>query len=176
MGFSAPKYDPSGAEANPRLNLTKEEVAGYQAYRNQDRGPFQHIQTIDEWAKENHRGVYGGDPTKPPPDLVKDPGLKPGETFTGYKPDLVTKTSDGGAPPTPSLTDSQLDGVRQSQLLMMKSGRGRGSTFLTGPTGLTNAPDLGRSVLPAGGYGPKLGLTPGGNTAAGKPGRTLLGR
>jgi hypothetical protein len=172
-------YDPAQAEANPTLGLTKDEVAGYSNYRNTEAAKglgSGHIQTIEEWAKANRRGTYAN-PDSPPPALPDPYALKPGETYKTPKTGLGTSTSGGlesGPPATPSLTDPQLDAIRESQLLMLKSGRGRASTFLTGPTGLTDAPQLGSTVL--GSLGPKLALKPGGFTAAGKPGRTLLGR
>jgi hypothetical protein len=149
MCFATPKYDPTKAEANEEFNLTKEEVEGYMRYRNSKAGSVGHIQTIGEWAKENSRGVYAN-PSKPPGELL---GADAGNAAAGesYKPFVHSATAAATAaskpPPAPSLTDPQLDAIRQSQLMLLKAKRGRASTFLTGPAGVEGAPTLGRGLL-----------------------------
>lgn len=132
-------YDPSKAEANDRLGLSPEEVGGYFNYRNY--GPSGHIQTIDEWAKDQRRGVFA-DEANPPGELPK-----PGTTLVGdnawWKPFTDLQNTAPKKPGTPKVyTEGELGDLRVAQRMTLKENRGRASTFLTGPTGLTSTPML----------------------------------
>lgn len=61
------------------------------------------------------------------------------------------KKGDPSAPPSaPDLTDKLLGDSRKSQMLRTLSGRGRKSTFLTGPMGDTTIKPVRKTLL--GGY------------------------
>ena len=53
--------------------------------------------------------------------------------------------------PMTELTDEALRKRRSAEMLRLISGQGRKSTFLTGPTGLSTLPTLGKSTLLGGG-------------------------
>ena len=98
---------------NERLGLSQQQLDEYRTYRKGEHGAFGHIQTVDEWAKARQYGVF-----------AKDGGAGPAPGAPG--------SSVG---PAPDLTDEALREVRRNMLLRAKMGRGRASSFLTGPAG-----------------------------------------
>jgi hypothetical protein len=78
-------------------------------------------------------------PGKTLEDVAKDYGMD--DTLPSSKP-------NGGKPvdfTTPAIFDA-----KSIEALRAKMGRGRRSTFLTGPNGLTSPPALGRTLLGGG--------------------------
>ena len=152
--FNKP-LDPTKAEANERLGLSKEEVAGYSNYHNVAYEKGGHVQTIDEWAKEQKRGIYHEDGYESPALLEATP-LKEGETYRAPSTNIATpespaaeeaKLAAGKPAAAPDLTDETLTAARKAEAQRLKLGQGRASTFLTGPSGVTAAPTLRKKTL-----------------------------
>lgn len=149
MGGAKEKYDPRKTYAvdtwqnyGKTIGLTDQDFADYS---NAGNGIEDYAPGINTWAKENKRGMYG--------DPSKRPKLDPNNPLSGivtqaYAAYDANAAAEGAKVPAgPSLTDPQINDIQGSQLMMLRANRGRASTFLTGPTGVTTGPKLGRTLL-----------------------------
>lgn len=94
--------------------------------------------------------IGDADPNRTPADVAAGWGMGPDlqPLPPEKKPDLTA----------PDLTDDAIREARSSELLRLKSGQGRRSTFLTGPMGSTGssvAPSLSAAPAPVSGPLPK---------------------